>query len=120
MFPIDGRPRRVAPTKTEQNKACSDAVRALSYDVRDVRHIFVIRECPVVRRRGDPVWSPESMFPQKQSFCGKEEAPADKVKHFRTGNASKKAGCRRHVVARKRDVSSSASVTLDPVRKAEP
>ena len=59
-------------------------------------------------------------LPQKLCFCGKEEAPADKVKHFRTGNASKKAGCRRHVVARKRDVSSSASVTLDPMRKAEP
>ena len=53
--------RRVAPTKTGQNKACSDAVRALPYDIRDARHIFVIRECTVVRRRGDPMWSPGNM-----------------------------------------------------------
>ena len=33
---------------------------------------------------------------EKPSFW----APADKVKHFCTGNASKKAGCRRRVVAR--------------------
>ena len=34
-------------------------------------------------------------LPQKLCFCGKEEAPADKVKHFRAGNASNKAACRR-------------------------
>ena len=39
-------------------------------------------------------------LPQKLCFCGKKEAPANKVKHFRTGNASQKAGCRRRVVAR--------------------
>ena len=75
--------RRVAPTKTGQNKACSNAVRALPYDVRDARHIFVIRECPVVRRRGDPMWSPESMFPQKLRLCGIKEATVDTLEHQR-------------------------------------